>query len=36
MEGLIIEGEGIMEETELGVVRNAGIIAASQKRCIMK
>lgn len=29
--GLIEEGEGIMEETELGVVRDAGIIAASQK-----
>ena len=31
MEGLIKEGEGIMEETEKGVVRDAGIIAASQK-----
>jgi ferritin-like metal-binding protein YciE len=31
MEGLIKEGEGIMEETEEGVVRDAGIIAASQK-----
>jgi ferritin-like metal-binding protein YciE len=31
MDGLIKEGEGIMEETELGVVRDAGIIAASQK-----
>ena len=31
MEGLIKESEGIMEETELGVVRDAGIIAASQK-----
>ena len=31
MEGLIKEGEGIMEETELGPVRDAGIIAASQK-----
>ena len=31
MEGLIKEGEGIMEETELGAVRDAGIIAASQK-----
>lgn len=31
MEGLIKEGEGIMEETELGVVRDAGIIAGSQK-----
>ncbi|KVV15543.1 ferritin-like domain-containing protein [Flavobacterium sp. TMP13] len=31
MAGLIEEGKGIMEETELGVVRDAGIIAASQK-----
>jgi len=31
MEGLIKEGEGIMEETVEGVVRDAGIIAASQK-----
>ena len=31
MEGLIKEGEGIMEETETGAVRDAGIIAASQK-----
>lgn len=31
MDGLIKEGEGIMEETDLGVVRDAGIIAASQK-----
>jgi len=31
MEGLIEEGKGILEETELGVVRDAGIIAASQK-----
>lgn len=31
MDGLIKEGEGIMEETEVGVVRDAGIIAASQK-----
>ena len=31
MDGLIKEGEGIMEETELGVARDAGIIAASQK-----
>lgn len=31
MEGLIKEGEGIMEETEIGAVRDAGIIAASQK-----
>ena len=31
MEGLIEEGEGILEETEAGVVRDAGIIAASQK-----
>jgi ferritin-like metal-binding protein YciE len=31
MEGLIKEGESIVEETELGPVRDAGIIAASQK-----
>lgn len=31
MDGLIKEGEGILEETELGAVRDAGIIAASQK-----
>lgn len=31
MAGLIEEGKGIMEETEVGVVRDAGIIAASQK-----
>lgn len=31
MEGLIEEGKGILEETEVGVVRDAGIIAASQK-----
>lgn len=31
MEGLIKEGESIMEETELGPVRDAGIIAGSQK-----
>ena len=31
MEGLIKEGESIMEETEIGAVRDAGIIAASQK-----
>jgi ferritin-like metal-binding protein YciE len=31
MEGLIKEGEGIMEETQPGPVRDAGIIAASQK-----
>jgi|SRR5690606_35346952 ferritin-like metal-binding protein YciE len=31
MEGLLEEGEGIMEETEPGVVRDAGIIAAAQK-----
>lgn len=31
MEGLISEGESIMEETELGPVRDAGIISASQK-----
>jgi len=31
MEGLIKEGEGIMEETEAGAVRDAAIIAAAQK-----
>ena len=31
MEGLIKEGEGIIEETEIGAVRDAGIIAAGQK-----
>ncbi len=31
MEGLIKEGEGILEETEIGAVRDAGIISASQK-----
>lgn len=31
MEGLIKEGEGILEETEAGPVRDAGIIAAAQK-----
>lgn len=31
MEGLIKEGESIMEETVAGPVRDAGIIAASQK-----
>ncbi len=31
MEGLIKEGESILEETEKGPVRDAGIIAASQK-----
>jgi ferritin-like metal-binding protein YciE len=31
MAGLIEEAKGIMEETEIGVVRDAGIIAASQK-----
>lgn len=31
MEGLIKEGESIMQETEAGAVRDAGIIAASQK-----
>ncbi|MFL9831743.1 ferritin-like domain-containing protein [Flavobacterium sp. ST-87] len=31
MEGLIKEGESIIEETESGPVRDAGIIAASQK-----
>jgi ferritin-like metal-binding protein YciE len=31
MEGLIKEANGIIEETEIGVVRDAGIIAAGQK-----
>lgn len=31
MEGLIKEGESILEETEPGPVRDAGIISASQK-----
>jgi ferritin-like metal-binding protein YciE len=31
MEGLIKEGEGIMEETQPGPVRDAGIISAAQK-----
>lgn len=31
MEGLIKEGQHVIEETEEGVVRDAGIIAASQK-----
>ena len=31
MEGLLEEGKGIMEETQPGDVRDAGIIAASQK-----
>ncbi len=31
MEGLLKEGEGIMKETQPGAVRDAGIIAASQK-----
>lgn len=31
MAGLIEEGSGILEETEIGVVRDAGIIAACQK-----
>ena len=31
MEGLIKEGEGVMEETVEGPVRDAGIIAAAQK-----
>jgi ferritin-like metal-binding protein YciE len=31
MEGLIKEAEGIMEEAEEGVVRDAGIISAAQK-----
>jgi ferritin-like metal-binding protein YciE len=31
MEGLIKEGEGIVEGTDAGVVRDAGIISACQK-----
>lgn len=31
MQGIIDEGKGIMEETQPGAVRDAGIIAASQK-----
>lgn len=31
MEGLLKEGEGILEETESGAVRDAGIILAAQK-----
>lgn len=31
MDGLLKEAEGIMEETEPGAVRDAGIIAAAQK-----
>jgi ferritin-like metal-binding protein YciE len=31
MEGLIKEAQGIMEDTEEGVVRDAGIISAAQK-----
>ena len=31
MEGLLKEGESILEETEPGAVRDAGIIAAAQK-----
>lgn len=31
MQGLIEEGEGILEETEIGHVRDAGIIAACRK-----
>ncbi|ASW73537.1 hypothetical protein IQ37_11035 [Chryseobacterium piperi] len=31
MQGLLDEGKGIMEETKPGAVRDAGIIAASQK-----
>lgn len=31
MEGLLKEGEGIIEETQIGAVRDAGIIAACQK-----
>lgn len=36
MAGLIEEGKGIIEETEVGVVRDAGIIAAAQKLSITK
>ncbi len=31
MQGLLDEGKSIMEETEAGTVRDAGIIAAAQK-----
>lgn len=31
MDGLLKEGEGILEETQTGAVRDAGIIAAAQK-----
>ncbi|WP_322969467.1 ferritin-like domain-containing protein [Faecalibacter sp. LW9] len=31
MQGILDEGEGILEETEAGAVRDAGIIAACQK-----
>ena len=31
MQGLLDEGKSIMEETQLGAVRDAGIIAAAQK-----
>ena len=31
MKGLLEEGKGIMEETEMGAVRDAGIIACSSK-----
>ena len=31
MDGLLKEGEGMLEETEPGAVRDAGIIAAAQK-----
>ena len=31
MEGLLKESEGIMQETKMGVVRDAGIIASGQK-----
>ena len=31
MEGLLKEGKGIMEDTQMGSVRDAGIIAAAQK-----
>ena len=36
MQGLLDEGKSIMEETEPGAVRDAGIIAAAQKLNIMK
>ena len=31
MEGLLEEGDGIIEQTEVGMVRDAGIISAAQK-----